>query len=376
MSGGVVEAGRPPGEPFRWGLLGAGAIARKFAESIALLDDHRVGAVGSRTAPRAERLAAAVGARATDYGAVLGDPEIDAVYVGVPAAAHRDLVVAAIEAGKPVLCEKPFASTGADATAMAEAARARGVFCMEAMWTRFLPAARALHAAVDGGAIGQPRLLLAELGAFVPYDPVSRFYDAAQGGGALLDLGVYPISLAWWLLGEPVAGRAVLTSAPSGVDAQATVVLSHQGGALASLTCSFEQRLRNRAFVAGSEGSVETDAPLYAPTRLVFTKGAPPPGPEGEPSARPIDRLLTHPSIVAARRRFAPALRQLIRRERRAEAHPFPGHGYQFEALEVARCVRAGLVESPVVPLDTSVRILRALDHLRDNGRFEASDLG
>jgi len=239
--------------PFRWGLLGAGDVAVNFARSVQLLPDHRVAVVASRSAARAGAAAEALGVArtCTDYGALVADADIDAVYIATPAALHRDHVALALRAGTQVLCEKPFTVTGAEARALADLARATGTFCMEAMWMRFIPAIQALKARIDAGEIGTVRMIRGELGFPVPYDPKSRFFDKGLGGGALLDLGIYPLSLAWYLLGAPVAGQMMVSPAPTGVDAQAVINLRFEGGALAQLAASFNQRLGNAAVVTG-----------------------------------------------------------------------------------------------------------------------------
>lgn len=356
------------GRPFAWGLLGSGAVARQFARSIKQLPGHRLRSVASRSVDRARAFQEDLGVEtvATSYAQLVDDPLVDAVYVATPAGLHRPHVALAVKAKKPVLCEKPFASTGDEAAEMVADARAGGVFCMEAMWMRYIPAIQALRTAIQGGDIGTPRLLQAELGFNIPCSPDNRLYDPELGGGALLDLGVYPLSLAWFLFGRPVEGRAVITNAPTGVDEQAVISLRHRDGTLSALTCSFSQRLRNSAFVAGTHGSFVVEEPLYSPTRLRFTKSAPAAGP-GRPGR--LGRIVeSQPALVALRRRLAPTLRQLVRGEQSIRDHSFAGYGYQFEAEEVARCVRAGRVESETMPLDETVDLLRAIDALRTTG--------
>ncbi len=364
----------------RWGLLGAGAVTRQFARSLSLAEGHSVQAVASRSPARAEALGRALGAVTAhgSYAGLVTDPSVDAVYVATPPALHREHAILALRAGKPVLCEKPFATSAADARAVVEVAREVRVFCMEAMWMRFIPLVRALRARIRAGEIGEVKMLQAELGFAIPFDSASRYYDPALGGGALLDLGVYPLSLAWFLLGRPSEGRALVTRAPTGVDEQVAIVLSFASGALASLSCSFAQRARNSAFVMGTHGSLAVEAPLYAPSRLTLTRGAPPPVGAGVETALDpcsaggrVEALVESvPALVTARRELAPVLRQLVRREKAATLGPFLGHGYQFEAVEVGRCLSAGLLESPDMPLDESVEILAAADALRASGTF------
>ncbi len=364
--------------PFRWGLLGAGDVARHFGVSAKLLPGHQIAAVASRRRERAEATAAALGGAMalTDFTELVADPSVDAVYVATPAALHCDHVALALEAGKPVLCEKPFTVTADEARELAALAGKTGTFLMEAMWTRFIPAIQALKTRVDAGEIGEPRMFQADLGFAVPYDPSNRFFAPELGGGALLDLGIYPLSLAWYLLGPPEAGQMLVGKANNGVDARASMVLRFPGGALAALSCSFDQRLSNRAVLSGTRGSLALDSPLYAPERITLTRAPElvPSTASGAAAPGTMSRFATQPKLIRLRRRYAPLLRQLLRRERVTQSYPFPGHGYQFEASEVATCVRAGRRESAVMPLDETVAILECLETLRTSGSFGVLD--
>ena len=348
----------------RWGLLGAGTVSRHFAASLRLLPDAVPAAVASRTLASARRLADDLRIPSVhgSFEALVADPSVDVVHVGTPAALHRDHCLLALEAGKPVLCEKPFALDAAQAREVADAARRRGVFCMEAMWMRFIPAVRDLRARVRAGEIGELVSLEAGLHYRVPYREGSRFHDPALGGGALLDLGVYPLSLAFHLLGAPSGVVARATFAPSGVDEQVSILLSYPR-ALATLTCGFAANGRNGATVVGTRGAIELAPPIHSPDALTVTRWAPAP-PPAEPSGlrRALERS---PLAVELRRRLAPSLRPLVRRDRTRVRHPFRGFGYQLEAAEVARCLRAGLRESPGMPLDETVAILGVVDEVR-----------
>ncbi|WP_320177821.1 Gfo/Idh/MocA family oxidoreductase [Roseovarius pacificus] len=361
-------------EGFRWGLLGAGQVARNFGRSVTLLPGHKVAAVASRGAARAKATATELGSirNLNSYAALAADPDIDAIYVSTPAALHREHVALALEAGKPVLCEKPFTVTADEARELAALAERHGTFCMEAMWMRFIPAIRALKERIVAGEIGEVRMLQAELGFSVPYEPESQYYDIEMGCGALLELGIYPLSLAYYVLGRPEAGQILTGNAPNGLDARATITLRFPSGTLASLSCGFDQRLRNRAIVIGTNGSFELDAPLYAPERLALTKSPQPASKALEAQQGGLlDRLSnTSAMLTRLRRRHAPLLRQLVRRERSTRSYPFLGFGYQFEAAEVARCVLAGLRESTVMPLAESVEIMECLERLRTDGCF------
>ncbi|MBU1235603.1 MAG: Gfo/Idh/MocA family oxidoreductase [Gammaproteobacteria bacterium] len=361
---------------FRWGLLGSGAVAHDFARSLELLPDHELIAVSSRSLERANRAREDLGAKRAyaNYRALCEDPDVDAIYVATPAALHCEHVDLALSARKPVLCEKPFTVNSEEARKLVQKARTERVFCMEAMWMRFVPAIRELKAEVASGSIGEVRLLSAELGELVPYDPAGRHFAPALGGGSLLDLGVYALSLAWFILGRPIKGHAFSTPAPTGVDSQMIISLTYPNGALASLTCSFEQRLRNMAFVAGTLGSIATDSPLYSPNRLTLIRHTPGSfSPEAGKRGKLHTFLSGHPKVVQLRREYAPLLRRIIRGDRKTKRLSYPGYGYQFEAAEVARCVGQNLLESPVMMLGESLEIMTAIDALRTSGEFDWS---
>jgi predicted dehydrogenase len=348
----------------RWGLLGAGLVSRQFALCLRLLPDTRVVAVASRTRAHAEGLAQELGARASaDYEALFADPEVDVVYIATPPGLHAAHALRAIARGKAVLCEKPFADSARAARDIVGAARERRVFCMEAMWMRFMPVIEQLKLRLARGDIGQVRMLQAELGFAIPERPGSRYYDSALGGGALLDLGVYPLSLAYHLLGPPSAAALFETPAASGVDAQVVLTLKYPG-ALASLSASFANRARNNAFVLGSAGQIELSPPLYAPTEMLITRTRPEAAPRrGGGGLGPL--LERSPRWVELRRRLTPVIKPIVRRNHERVVCNFPGFGYQFEAAEVLRCLRAGELESPHMPLDESVAILALIERLR-----------
>jgi predicted dehydrogenase len=350
--------------PLRWGILGAGTIARHFASSLRLLPDAELRAVASRTPESARRLAREVGIprcheRVED---LLADPEVDVVHVATPVALHRDHCLASLAAGKAVLCEKPFALDAAQAREVAQAARRSGLFCMEAMWMRFVPAIRDLRERVRGGEIGEVVALEAELRYPIPYETGSALHDPARGGGSLMDLGVYPLSLAFHLLGPPAGVEARATLGPAGADEQASILLSYPR-ALASLSCGFVGTGRNGARVLGTRGAVDVEPPVHSPHALTITRW-PEAGPRVAPSGlrRTLERM---PFAVELRRRLGPRIRPLIRRDRTRVAHPFRGFGYQFEAAEAMRCIRGGLAESSTMPLDETVAILETLDAIR-----------
>jgi predicted dehydrogenase len=349
-----------------FGILGAGTISHHFVSALALVREAEVVAVASRTEANASAFASefAIPHLYSDYEDLFSDPRVDVVYVATPAGLHHEHSLLAIESGKAVLCEKPFATNAARARKVVAAARARGVFCMEAMWMRFLPLVRDLQTRVARGDIGAVRALNANLSCPIPFAESSRYYEPDLGGGSLLDLGVYPVSLASMLLGPPAGVHAVQMLVPSGVDTQMTVILEYPES-LATLTCGFTGTGQNGAFIVGSEGYIEVEAPIYAPTRMHITRTGIAPPPDGNGPSSTARRLERIPAAVELRRRLAPRLKPLLRGDRQRVTKHFRGHGYQYEAAEVVRCLTAGEAESGIMPLDETVAVMDILDAAR-----------
>ena len=325
-------ASAPADRPVRWGILATGGIAETFCRDLALVPDAEIGAVGSRTAAKAAEFGARHGAART-YGSrdeLLSDPDVDVVYVATPHPFHMEAVLAAVEAGKAVLCEKPLGLRASESEAMVAAARRHGTFLMEAMWMRCTPGVRRLRSLVDEGRVGGIRTVRADLGDQLSTDPAARWQNPDLGASTLLDVGVYPLTFVTMLLGEPKAlvGQAVLSE--RGVDNAAGLVLTYDSGAIATVTCSQNARTDSTATVSGDRGRIEVAGPIMAPPslRLVTTAG------DQDADAE----LFTEPLI---------------------------GVGMAHEAIEVHRCLRAGLTESPLVPLDETVLVARLLDQAR-----------
>ena len=317
-----------PGAPIRWGILGAGGIARTFARDLPLLGDAQVVAVGSHSADRARAFADEFGAPRSygSYGELVADDEVDVVYVASPHPGHHGDTLLALRAGKPVLCEKPFAINAVQTQEMIDAARAADVFLMEAMWSRFLPHLQWVREVVDRGDLGDLRTVTADHGQFFEPDPEHRLFAPSLGGGALLDLGIYPVSFAHWFLGAPSTVTAVSDPAFTGVDAQTSALLQHPGGAHAVVTTTLQAQTVNRAAITGTLGSIDIDPIFYAPS-----------------------------SVTLRIRGQEPEHRDF----------PHDGHGLRHEAAEVGRCLRAGLRESPVLPLAETLSIMGVLDEVR-----------
>jgi predicted dehydrogenase len=311
----------------RWGVCGPGGIAARFAEAMTLVDDGEIVAVASRSVERADAYADRFGVprRYGSYAALADDPDIDAVYVATPHARHEADTLAFVAAGRHVLCEKPLALDAGQAARMVEAARAQGVFLMEAMWSRFLPAYRALADVLADGRIGDPLLVEADFGFRMPVMPEHRLFDRALGGGALLDLGVYPLQLCSLVLGTPdrIVADGVVGS--TGVDEQVAAVLHHPGGRLGVVKAGIRVSLACRARISGTDGWIDLPSFMHCPDAITVH------GPGG---AERIDAT-------------------------------FDGDGLRFQIAHVHECLAAGRRESPVMSLDETLAIAATLDAIR-----------
>ncbi|HNP73172.1 MAG TPA: Gfo/Idh/MocA family oxidoreductase [Kouleothrix sp.] len=312
----------------RWGILGTGNIAAQFARGLAELDDATLVAVGSRTPEAAAAFGQRFGAARAhgSYAALANDPDVDAIYVATPHPFHKDNTLLCLSAGKAVLCEKPFAINAGEAAEMIASARARGVFLMEAMWTRFLPHMVRLRELLAAGVIGEVRMLQADFGFRTGFDPRGRLFDPALGGGALLDVGIYPASLASMVFGAPerIAGMAHLGA--TGVDEQSAMIFGYAGGQLALLSQATRTNTPHEALLLGTAGRIRVHGSWWKAASMTLSL-------DGQP-----DERIDTPSV---------------------------GNGYNYEAAEVGRCLRAGLAESATMPLDETLAIMRTLDEVR-----------
>jgi predicted dehydrogenase len=258
----------------RWGVIAPGGIARDWVTSVAAATNQRITAVGSRSLDRAQAFAVGFGIQRAhgSYEALVADDDVDIVYIAAPHSEHAYLAQLAIAAGKHVLVEKPLATSAAEATTIANAARDAGVFAMEAMWTRFLPQTDIVRQLVENGDLGDIALVTADFGWTASTDPTHRINDPALGGGALLDLGVYPVSFAHVVLGKPALVTARGSATRTGVDAQAALILDTAAGAQALLHTTLLARTPSVAAVHGSLGSVSVHPQFWAPSGLTLSR--------------------------------------------------------------------------------------------------------
>jgi predicted dehydrogenase len=261
---------------FKWGILGPGGIAKAFAEDLKFLEGHSIAAVGSRSLSNAQSFADTYGGSAYgSYEDLVADSQVDAIYVATPHPAHKDNAVLALNAGKPVLCEKPFSVNAIEAQSMVDAATKNNVALMEAMWARFLPHYAKVREIISSGVLGKIHTIHADHGQRLADRNIPRLVEPELAGGALLDLGIYPVSFAHMILGNPtsVTSSAVLTD--KGVDAQTSMIFDYTDGAQAVLHTTMIQQTPCRAVVAGLNGWLEIDRTFYNPAsmRVILNDG-------------------------------------------------------------------------------------------------------
>ena len=315
-------------DTFNWGILGPGGIARAFAKDLGFIQGHAIAAVGSRSLDNAQKFAADFGGIAYgSYEELVADPTVNAIYVATPHPAHHDNVILALNAGKPVLCEKPFAVNAKQAQAMVDAAARNQVALMEAMWARFLPHYAKVREIVDSGVLGPILSIHADHGQRLADQGIARLIEPDLAGGALLDLGIYPVSFAHMILGNPshITSKAVM--ADKGVDAQTSMIFSYGSGAQAVLTTTMIEQTPCRAVVAGLNGWLEIDRTFYNPAamRVVLNDGT----------------VTEYPS-------------------------EYTGHGLREQAETFKQLVRSGKLESEILTWADTVDIMKTLDTVRE----------
>lgn len=314
----------------RFGIIGTGHMAGTFATELRALESEGIfaTAVGSRRLDAARTFATLhnIDRAFGSYEELAADPDIDIVYVATPPSLHETHTLLCLQSGKHVLCEKPFALTALQADRMIDCARSRGRFLMEAMWTRFLPVMGAVGREIARGTLGRIQLIVGG-GAFVPVDqPQHHLLQRPLGGGALLDAGVYFVSIVSGLLGSPLRLKASGIIGSSGVDEQAVWVTEHAEGAQAVCYISLRSRRAPDLEILGDRGSIRLHAPVFCPIRLTLSR-------PGEP-----DEVQHHPVING---------------------------GYGYQVLEAQRCLRLGLGQSPQLPLAESRAVMATMDEIR-----------
>jgi predicted dehydrogenase len=312
---------------YNWGILGPGRIARKFAEGLKTLPDARLYAVASRSAERAEAFRCEFGFEKSygSYAEMLADPLLDVVYIATTNNLHFEHTLMCLEAGKAVLCEKPFASNRAQVEQMIAVAREKRVFLMEALCSRFMPSMIELKAQIDAGIIGKPVMLQCDFGFVSPFDPQNRVYSPELGGGSVPDIGIYPIFTALYLFGYPTGIRVVSIPCPTGTDWTTAILFKHAGNETSMLSSSFQVQLNNEARVYGEKGQLKLHRLFSKTDRLTFIDNQ-----DG--------RTLLTSGIT--------------------------GNGYNYEAAEVMRCLDLGITESPAMSHKFSMDLISLIDEI------------
>jgi predicted dehydrogenase len=346
---------------FRWGIFGTGAISAKFVAGLSAARDAEAAFVASRSLARAQEFAAGMGIRRAigGYAEAAAGGGVDAIYIATPPSEHAAHACLAIEAGIPVLVEKPFAFSHGDAIRVTGAARNKGVFAMEAMWSRFLPAARALHDELQSDVVGDVRMVTGNFGTSQEPLQANGMFNAALGGGAVAHLGAYPLSLGQWLFGTPTVVQAMGTIGSSGVDEDAAFQLLYPGSVIGSFFVTIRAWAADDFQVMGTGGMIGLRGSIVRPFGLEVARQSP-----------------RTPEV--ARFDWRSALRQNSRihqvsqwtgrssrnRGRHARFH-YEGNGYHYQADEVRACVERGDVESAIMPLDDSIATVGTADTIR-----------
>jgi predicted dehydrogenase len=315
----------------RWGILGTGRIAKAFANALKDTPDAVLAGVGSRTQDSAQAFTQEFGENVAtkaygSYEELAQASDIDLIYVGTPHPMHFENVRMALEAGKGVLCEKAFTVNRTEAEQLVALARAKNLFLMEAMWSRYLPGLAEVRRIVESGEIGKAVQVIADLGFAAQAGPEHRLFNPALGGGALLDIGIYPLSIAVALLGPVESVVAQADIGTTGVDEQTSFVLKHRGGGLSSCSCSLRAHLPSELTIAGDLGRVRMNTKFHHAQTVTVTR---------------LDGIA------------------------RTVATPYLGNGYVHQAIEAQRCWQAGLIESPGMTHDDTLALMGVMDEIR-----------
>ncbi|MTI61514.1 MAG: Gfo/Idh/MocA family oxidoreductase [Firmicutes bacterium] len=320
-----------------WGIIGTGNIAHQFAEGLSILPDINIAGVASRSEERAKEFADCFNIQRfySSYQELVLEQGIDVIYIATPHTYHKDNTIMCLKAGKPVLCEKPFAVNLAEAEEMVSLARSKNIFLMEAMWTRYFPVMEKVREWLAEGLIGEVKWLEADFGINKPVKPSGRLYNLELGGGALLDVGIYPVSLASMVFGrQPSSIKAIAELGETGVDEQTAVIFKYKQGKMAQLSCAIRTKTREEACITGIRGYIVIPEFHSPSSARVYCEG------------RVIKEF----------------------------EQPLEGNGLNYEAAEVNKYLRSGKKESAVMPLKESLDIMETLDKIRDkiNLRYPA----
>lgn len=349
---------------FRWAVVGCGQAAHLFCEGMGALGSELY-ALHSKTEERAALFCKRFGIKRLygSYRSLLEDPLVDIVYLATPHPLHCEQGMQALKSGKHLLVEKPFAMNGREAKELFETAKELSLYCMEANWMHFIPAMRRAIDVVESGKIGELHMITASLGHPIIADESHRLLNPLLGGGALMDLGVYPLSIAYRLMGAPQEVSSFFSKGKTGVDEEVITALQYGGGKLASVACSLKSALPNECFIMGKRATLHIHAPLYRPTKysvipltpLDFTQGS---------STSGGGLIASLPLLYKALR----LLKAKLFSNSKSYSVGFKGNGYHYEALEAENCLREGKQESAILPPSQTIGVMELLDRIRSKG--------
>jgi len=315
-------------KPFNWGVLGPGRIAQVFADGLKVIDGAALYAVASTKAQRARDFADKNGGEKTydSYEALVNDPRVDGVYIATPHRFHYENTLLCLNAGKPVLCEKPLTVNSAEAKVLVQTARDKKLFLMEALWTRCLPIYQQVRQWLDGGSLGEIKLLVSTFGINVPKEKDDRWLNPQLAGGTLLDMGIYPISVSQWVMGEePQAFSMQTCLGATGVDELTAGLFKYKNGVISQFNSNFITDEANEFFIYGSKGHIRIHAPFWGASRATLAADG----------------------------------------QEWTVSRPLSGGGFEFETAEAMRCIRAGLLESPAMPHAHTLANMDLMDRMR-----------
>ncbi len=313
---------------FNWGIIGPGRIAHQFANGLKVVEDAALYAVASSSLERAQAFAAQYGGEKTytSYEVLVNDPQVDAIYIATPHRFHFDNALLCLQAGKPVLCEKPLTVNAAEARQLIEVSRANHVFLMEALWTRHLPIYQQVRLWLEAKAIGNLKLLVSTFGINVPTDQKDRWLNPELAGGTLLDMGVYPLAVSQWVMGQmPQSFSAQAYLGHTGVDELTAGLLKYENGVISQFNSNFLTDGVNDFLIYGTTGHIRIHANYWAATQATLVAG----------------------------------------RQTETVSKPFRGSGFEYQIEEAMRCIRAGLLESPGMSQAHTLMNMELMDKIR-----------
>ena len=326
-------------ENFNWGIIGLGRIAHSFAKAVEIVDKTKVFAVASRSLSKAQDFANKYNAPYYygSYEEIIQNKEIDAVYIATPHALHCENAIMCLENKIPVLCEKPFAMNSKEVKKMINSAKKHNTFLMEAIWTRFVPSLLKVEEIIQSGIIGKPTLLRSDFCFKANFDPLNRIFNKELGGGAILDIGIYPLFLSLLLFGKPHKVNSIASIGKTGIDESCGITLQYKDGEIASLTCSINVDSAKEAEIYGEKGRIKMKGTWFIPTNLTLF--------QNKGSVEDIN-------------------------------FTYKGNGYEYEIIEVMNCLKENKKESNLLRLDFSLELIELMDKIRrENNITYSADL-